>query len=761
MPGIHFTDNVTHVPADWANAVDAIAFDVFNGAETPEDARTAMGLGDMATQPSDEVSLTGGEIDGVAIGLNVPGQAHFNWALITELPIDPRHAANKRYVDSLLRAGGDPFVFQVGGGNEDHYHVATLSQVNAKALVNGTANQFVVTTDIVDGHTHDITIVIDRGTATMEVTNITNNSSQQHTADVINKGSSEGGGGPSADPLEWLYNDTPLNPQIGGTASDTVLASDLTDNGAPLISHNGTSFLVVPPFQTYTLTSDDGIAWTSHPASLPSLDWSGLAWNGSVFVLISLESRDVRTSADGITWTLHTNVLPDTSGAYWSSLTSTVNGFLAVAGGRGGPTSDVAAYSAAGVTWTTRTMPYVGSWEHVSGGTPAGRALAIAHNSPNVAITLDNGANWTLETPFVDYTEWRAPVWGGSRWLIVSEEYTLAYAISTAGAITEVGMPEAGKWTVTSLGSNNFLAIRDGSVDIWRIDQGSGDPWYRVGSAHQPGQGSTFTSWVSAKSNGFGQSVFLNLANYSTLLPVETEEAVLSVNVTGEELTAEQIAGENRLTLDSRLKWAQFIVDAPITPEGRSGLNQSGYAIGDNTVSYNLARDPYGKAIGVGYNDTNGRYVVTVPRLGSVEVNASGGPYANHYRFTPWIDGAVANDHTIPKILFQIGFRLNFSIFEPSDTPYPLTLAALSSPTDDMANALWRHDLTLAFQPLIDGGFGNETEVSFSFQYLWDRNENPPQAMYFLFDNPNDTSCQATGVWSIVELGRSYGIKLA
>lgn len=93
------------------------------------------------------------------------------------------------------------FMFQVGlpvplGG--DHLHWALMTTAQAKDLIHGTdptlsvgnvaQPSLVLTTEyagVIPGHTHDITVVFDYNKHTFVVTNITNNLSDNHAANII------------------------------------------------------------------------------------------------------------------------------------------------------------------------------------------------------------------------------------------------------------------------------------------------------------------------------------------------------------------------------------------------------------------------------------------------------------------------------------------------------------------------------------------------------------------------------------------------
>lgn len=68
MSSIQFTDTVTHLPAEWANDVDALVYDVFAAAQTKTEALLALGVRGMALQNPDAVNIIGGNINGVNLG---------------------------------------------------------------------------------------------------------------------------------------------------------------------------------------------------------------------------------------------------------------------------------------------------------------------------------------------------------------------------------------------------------------------------------------------------------------------------------------------------------------------------------------------------------------------------------------------------------------------------------------------------------------------------------------------------------------------
>lgn len=163
MADTHFTNQVTKFPADWANDVNDLVYDVFGAAKTAVAARTALGLGSVALQNVNAVNLEGGIINGVSIGATVPAAGHFNllrttqatpahaqdaipyawfqsrWALLDEvLSFDPTavnltggNVSGVVIEDSSL--DGTP----IGANNPSTAVFTTLSLQNALGVVNG------------------------------------------------------------------------------------------------------------------------------------------------------------------------------------------------------------------------------------------------------------------------------------------------------------------------------------------------------------------------------------------------------------------------------------------------------------------------------------------------------------------------------------------------------------------------------------------------------------------------------------------------
>ena len=107
MSSTLFVHKVTEVPAQWANDVNRLTYDIFGGAHTVVDARTRLGLTSLALQPPSSVALTGGSIEGVAIGLTNPHLGKFSNLELTQATNSSSHplsVSTKGYVDTQILA---------------------------------------------------------------------------------------------------------------------------------------------------------------------------------------------------------------------------------------------------------------------------------------------------------------------------------------------------------------------------------------------------------------------------------------------------------------------------------------------------------------------------------------------------------------------------------------------------------------------------------------------------------------------------------
>lgn len=107
MATTHFVDAVTMVPAAWANDVNTLTYNIFGGAQTLTAVKTVLGMGSMSGQSASNIAITGGTLDGVAIGYGTGAvNAKFQSAYSYATPSDPNHVANKAYVDAQIALAG-------------------------------------------------------------------------------------------------------------------------------------------------------------------------------------------------------------------------------------------------------------------------------------------------------------------------------------------------------------------------------------------------------------------------------------------------------------------------------------------------------------------------------------------------------------------------------------------------------------------------------------------------------------------------------
>lgn len=98
-----FVTTVTVVPADWANSVSNLVYDVFHQASTVQQAKDVLGIGSLGGQSLTSVNLLGGKINGVVIGDVNPMAATFSNVTLAEFtPVSASHATSKHYVDTSI-----------------------------------------------------------------------------------------------------------------------------------------------------------------------------------------------------------------------------------------------------------------------------------------------------------------------------------------------------------------------------------------------------------------------------------------------------------------------------------------------------------------------------------------------------------------------------------------------------------------------------------------------------------------------------------
>ena len=201
---------------------------------------------------------------------------------------------------------------------------------------------------------------------------------------------------------------------------------------------------------TVHVTTDEKSTWNESilikntVIQLPtSSNWCSIAYGNSRFVAVSDSSNNAAYSDDGITWTAST--LP-VSGNW---IVTYGNGrFVAVA-----YSSNNAAYSDDGITWTASTLPTSTGWNSVAYGN--GRFVAVTQSS--IAAYSDDGINWITSTLpaskawFVTY--------GNGRFVAVARNTTIA-AYSDDGATWIAStLPGSSQWHCIAYGNGRFVTL--------------------------------------------------------------------------------------------------------------------------------------------------------------------------------------------------------------------------------------------------------------------------------------------------------------
>ena len=139
------------------------------------------------------------------------------------------------------------------------------------------------------------------------------------------------------------------------------------------------------------------LAWNekSVVSTMPSsANWNSVTYGNGKFVAVASSSNKAAYSTDGITWTAAT--LPSLN--YWNSVTYGNGKFVAIGAEDttlGILTGYDVVYSEDGITWVGTSTPSASNWKSVDYGN--GNFVAISYNS-NVAAYSEDGVSWTATT---------------------------------------------------------------------------------------------------------------------------------------------------------------------------------------------------------------------------------------------------------------------------------------------------------------------------------------------------------------------------
>lgn len=192
-----------------------------------------------------------------------------------------------------------------------------------------------------------------------------------------------------------------------------------------------------------------------------STNWLSVAFGNSTYVAVSGTSSNIAaTSSDGITWTKRTLPFVATWNSVCYGATSAL--FVAVCSDATNG-SRFCATSADGITWTRRSMPTNMNWNAVaSNGTSY---VAVGADAAGAATTAaassTDGLTWVAATMATSQV-WNAVGYGGSRYVAVG-----------TGTATNYDADGAGTWTngATVTSATYMGIIYNGS--IWMVVSGS------------------------------------------------------------------------------------------------------------------------------------------------------------------------------------------------------------------------------------------------------------------------------------------------
>jgi len=269
--------------------------------------------------------------------------------------------------------------------------------------------------------------------------------------------------------------------------------------GTPIqTSLNTTANYAIEPRITFTSPG-----FTSASTTLPnSRQWSSLAFNGTYWVAVAIDSNVAAYSADGVTWTNGT--LPVT--ALWTKIKYTGGVLLAFA------TGGYVAKSTNGTSWSSVTIPGSTDWRDVSYGNSTWVAIS---GSKNIVATSLDLTTWTTSS-LPEGADWNAIEYGSGKFVIVA-----ASDSSTAGAAVAYST-NGTAWTATSIpqgaislafGNNRWVALSGGYAGATEVSISfNGSTWYE----------STLTAanWQQVT---YGQGLFVAVATGTNTIAISKD----------------------------------------------------------------------------------------------------------------------------------------------------------------------------------------------------------------------------------------------
>lgn len=335
------------------------------------------------------------------------------------------------------------------------------------------------------------------------------------------------------------YGPTIINGTDGSIAQKLITVTSTTGlyAGAAIIGPGIPANTVVNRVISSTLLETNASSTTEL-----SPDWSSVAFGNSTYVAVSRTASNIAaTSSDGITWT--TRTLPFV--ANWNSVCYGATSALFVAvcsdaipGSGFLIGSKFCATSPDGITWTRRSMPTNQSWNSVaSDGTTfvavgsAADGTTTTQGVTTAAASSTNGLTWVAATMATSQA-WNAVAFGGGRYVAVGN-----------GTATNYDADGAGTWTngATVPNVNNIALVYNGT--IWMVISGSSTANHNKAD---PTTGAFTVGGVLPNSTGRGVAWDgTNFVVVSTTNSTQTARSTNGVAWTTTTLTTTQIGSWN------------------------------------------------------------------------------------------------------------------------------------------------------------------------------------------------------------------------
>ena len=279
-------------------------------------------------------------------------------------------------------------------------------------------------------------------------------------------------------------------------------------------------------------------------ATLPAAtSWYKSAWNGSICCAVALSSNTAATSPDGITWTART--LP-VSG--FSGLTSDGAQFVGVRSG-----TSTAYTSPDGITWTPRTLPSSSTWVDVAWN----GIVFCAISEGTVAATSPDGITWTPRT---------LPASANSKQGIARATFGFCvFAFDTAAVYTSaegiswstVVLPTRDRYSLANDGTTNCVPIYGADITETSFD---GVTWGDVGLPPS-------SSWYLAVWDG---TEFIAISNTGTAAATSPDGVVWSAYTLPVSGTWQGLSTGGGITVALREGTNMAIVSSTVLPPGEA-----------------------------------------------------------------------------------------------------------------------------------------------------------------------------------------------